>query len=104
MLAGDVYSEGPNLGRGGWSWYTGAAGWMYRAGLEYILGLQIIGNKLTMKPCVPPDWKQFKIKYRHGASTYAITVKLGSSPIIEPQQLVLVDDGKPHEVTLVFGS
>lgn len=103
VLAGDVYSESPNTGRGGWSWYTGAAGWMYRAGVEFILGFQISGNELTLKPCVPPDWSQFKIHYRHRSSTYIIHVEIRTSAITEAKKLTLADDGRLHELNLKFG-
>jgi cyclic beta-1,2-glucan synthetase len=102
VLAGDVYAEEPNTGRGGWSWYTGAAGWMYRAGVEYLLGFQVCGNELTLKPCVPPDWKEFKIHYRYASSPYVFHVKLAGSPISEAKKIVLMDDGKPHQVDIVF--
>lgn len=103
VLAGDVYSESPNTGRGGWSWYTGAAGWMYRAGVEFILGLQISGNELTLKPCVPPDWSQFKIHYRHRSSTYIIHIEIRTTAITEAKKVTLVDDGRLHELNLKFG-
>ncbi len=103
VLAGDVYSEEPNCGRGGWSWYTGAAGWLYRAGIEYILGFQVSGNELTIKPCVPPDWKQFKIRYQFGASTYVFQIEFKTPATNETKKITLVDDGKKHELELVFG-
>ncbi|MGE3973535.1 MAG: glucoamylase family protein [Bdellovibrionales bacterium] len=102
VLAGDVYSEGPNTGRGGWSWYTGAAGWMYRAGVEYIIGFQVCENVVTIKPCVPPNWKEFKIQYRHGKSTYTFNIKINTPLITEAKKITLADDGKTHEINLVF--
>ena len=65
VVAADVYSEAPHAGRGGWTWYTGSAGWLYRAGLEWILGFRVRENRLTLAPCVPPDWPGFSIHYRH---------------------------------------
>ena len=65
-IAADVYSEPPHEGRGGWTWYTGAAGWLYRAGLEWILGFQKRGSALCIDPCIPKEWKRFEIAYRHG--------------------------------------
>ena len=59
VVAADVYSEAPHAGRGGWTWYTGSAGWLYRAGLEWILGFRVRENRLTLAPCVPPDWPGF---------------------------------------------
>ncbi len=71
-VAGDVYSEPPHTGRGGWSWYTGSASWLYRAALENILGFRLRGNRLTLAPCVPADWEGYEITLRHGSTTYAI--------------------------------
>ena len=98
VLAGDVYSQAPHTGRGGWSWYTGAAGWMYRAGLESILGLQVKGHDLSIKPCVPPDWSKFKIHYRFGKSLYTFEVEF-TSGAPEVFHLSLVDDGKAHQIS-----
>ena len=67
VVAADVYSEAPHAGRGGWTWYTGSAGWLYRAGLEWILGFRLRENRLTLMPCVPPEWPGFTIYYRHRA-------------------------------------
>jgi cyclic beta-1,2-glucan synthetase len=74
-IAADVYSEPPHEGRGGWTWYTGAAGWLYRAGLEWILGFQKRGSALCIDPCIPKEWKRFEIAYRHGDTLYRITVE-----------------------------
>ena len=60
VLAGDVFSQPPLAGRGGWSWYTGSAAWLYRVGLEFILGLKRSGDTLTLDPCIPPEWKGLK--------------------------------------------
>ena len=65
VVAADVYSEAPHAGRGGWTWYTGSAGWLYRAGLEWILGFRVRENRLTLAPCVPAEWPGFTIHYRH---------------------------------------
>ena len=67
-VAADVYSRPPHVGRGGWTWYTGAAGWLYRAGLEWILGFRKQGSALRIDPCIPRDWKRFEIdlpSWRH---------------------------------------
>ncbi|OYZ98647.1 MAG: glycosyl transferase [Rhizobiales bacterium 17-65-6] len=74
VLAADVYSEPPHAGRGGWTWYTGSAGWMQRAGIESILGLRIEGGILSLDPCIPRSWPQFEITVRHGAARYVIAV------------------------------
>jgi cyclic beta-1,2-glucan synthetase len=73
-VAADVYGEAPHDGRGGWTWYTGSAGWLYRAGLEWILGFRLRENQLTLAPCVPPDWEGFTIQYQHRGTPYTITV------------------------------
>ena len=101
VLAGDVYSKAPHIGRGGWSWYTGSSGWMYRAGLEFILGIQIVGDELIVKPCAPDAWKSFKFKYKHGRSKYSVTVEIANTPT-EAQKIKLIDDGTNYEFTLKF--
>jgi cyclic beta-1,2-glucan synthetase len=75
VLAADVYSQDPHRGRGGWTWYTGSCGWMYRAGLEYLLGLEVKGDELRLNPSIPPEWPSFELRYRYGRSEYAITVR-----------------------------
>jgi cyclic beta-1,2-glucan synthetase len=115
-IAADVYSEPPHEGRGGWTWYTGAAGWLYRAGLEWILGFQKRGSALRIDPCVPKEWKGFEIVYRHGDTAYRIAVEnprgvcRGVSQvsldgtILQGKTLVpLVDDGGEHRVRVVLG-
>ena len=72
VVAADVYSMAPHVGRGGWTWYTGSAGWMHRAGLEAILGVTREGTKLRIKPCVPRSWDQFEFKTRFGLTRYVI--------------------------------
>jgi len=75
VVAADIYSHPAHLGRGGWTWYTGAAGWMYRAGLESLLGLRRHGNDLLLDPCIPRHWPGFKLFYRFGAARYEIEVE-----------------------------
>ena len=108
VLAADVYSVHPHAGRGGWTWYTGAAGWLYRVCLEYILGLKRQGNLLLIEPCIPGEWKEYTLNYRFGKSVYTIQVLnpqgistgVGSLTVDGQQcKLVnLVDDGKTHYV------
>src|SRR5690606_8225317 len=74
VIAADVYTAPGHVGRGGWTWYTGAAGWMYRVGLEAILGFERRGNVLRIEPRVPAEWPQFTIAYRFGAARYTIVV------------------------------
>jgi len=117
VVAADIYSEPPHVGRGGWTWYTGSAGWMYRAGIESILGLRKQGTFLLLDPCIPKDWPGFEIVYRHGASRYEITVEnpqgvcrgiasaeldgqcLSGSPV----RISLSDDGNIHRIRVVLG-
>ena len=79
VIAADVYSVAPHTGRGGWTWYTGAAGWMYRAGVEAILGVVREGTKLRIKPCIPAGWTEFEVSLQHGTTRYEITVKRGAT-------------------------
>jgi cyclic beta-1,2-glucan synthetase len=117
VVAADIYSEPPHIRRGGWTWYTGAAGWMYRAGLESILGLRKRGDLLHLDPCIPPGWQAFRIRYRHGVTTYEIRVEnprgvargvawidLDGVQIDPPQQgIALIDDARAHCVKVVLG-
>jgi cyclic beta-1,2-glucan synthetase len=115
-VAADVYSEPPHVGRGGWTWYTGAAGWLYRAGVESILGLRKQGATLSIDPCIPRGWKGFEISYRHGRTRYRITVEnprgvsrgvtrlsLDGTPLPDDALVPLVDDGGEHQVQVVLG-
>jgi cellobiose phosphorylase len=74
VVAADVYALVPHTGRGGWSWYTGSAGWMYRLVVESLLGLRLAGEMLHIEPCLPADWPGFKIHYRYRETVYHITV------------------------------
>ena len=76
VAAGDVYSEPKHIGRGGWTWYTGSAGWMYRAALESMLGFHLKGETLTIAPCIPRSWRDFEIDYRRGDTMYRIKVEI----------------------------
>jgi cyclic beta-1,2-glucan synthetase len=75
VVAADVYNAAGHVGRGGWTWYTGSAGWMQRAGMESILGLRIEGDMVCLDPCIPNSWPGFEIVLRHGASCYEIAVE-----------------------------
>ena len=110
VVAADVYTAKGHLGRGGWTWYTGSASWMYRVALESILGFQKHGEMLFIEPCIPSSWKEFAIEYRVGASTYEITVEnpdglengaveLTVDGIAADKGIRIVDDGKHHRVT-----
>lgn len=98
-IAADIYSSRQHGGRGGWTWYTGSASWAYKVGLEGILGFHKNGDTLTLAPHAPAAWKDFKVSYRYGSSTYEITVRLDATDKKE-NALKLVDDGQRHEITL----
>jgi cyclic beta-1,2-glucan synthetase len=75
VLAADVYSVPPHVGRGGWTWYTGSAGWLYRAGIESILGLRLQGESLLIDPCIPSAWPGFDMTLRYRGTVYEISVR-----------------------------
>ena len=75
VVAGDVYSKDSLQGRGGWTWYTGSSSWLYKACIEYILGLKIEKGILKIEPCIPKDWPKYEIQYKYINSVYNITVK-----------------------------
>jgi cellobiose phosphorylase len=75
VVAADVYAVAPHIGRGGWSWYTGSAGWMYRLIMESLLGLRLEADQLHLAPCLPADWPEFKIHYRYRETVYHIVVR-----------------------------
>ena len=75
VVAADMYAEPPHVGRGGWTWYTGSAGWMYRAGIEWILGFRLRGGLLYLDPCIPRAWPRFEIVFRYHSSRYEIVVE-----------------------------
>ncbi len=115
VMAADVYSVAPHVGRGGWTWYTGSAGWMHRAGLEAILGVTREGDKLRVKPCIPVQWPGFDISLQIGTSRYEINVFRsqstdGSLPhgvaVVAPGEFLisLKDDGKVHTIGLPLAS
>jgi cyclic beta-1,2-glucan synthetase len=110
-VAADVYAVPPHAGRGGWTWYTGSAGWLYRLMLESLLGLKREGDTLQIKPCIPKDWTAFKIYYRYQETVYEISVRQ-TNDSTEPALLTLdgveqptasfalVNDGHRHRVEL----
>jgi cyclic beta-1,2-glucan synthetase len=112
VVAADVYTASGHLGRGGWTWYTGSASWMYRVGLEAILGFVKRGDTLVIDPCVPGEWSEYTIDYRHGESLYEITVTepaavfrdggqvILDGAILENPVIPLVDDRRRHEVVV----
>ncbi|HZZ72149.1 MAG TPA: glucoamylase family protein, partial [Pirellulales bacterium] len=81
VVAADVYGVAPHIGRGGWTWYTGSAAWMYRVAIESILGLQLRGNRLILRPCLPEAWSQYELTYLFGKTPYHLTVINGASAV-----------------------
>ncbi len=115
VAVGDVYAVPPHTGRGGWTWYTGSAGWMYRAGLESIIGFKLRGAKLSIEPCIPRWWREFEINYRRGSTVYRIKVEnptglsrgvamLELDGVVQPDgEIALADDRQHHLVRVVMG-
>jgi cyclic beta-1,2-glucan glucanotransferase len=115
VVAADVYTAERHVGRGGWTWYTGSASWMYRVALEAILGFRKQGDTLRIEPSVPRAWPGFTIQYRYGSSAYTIEVKVtrggqrGTSRVtvdgrrVKGDAIPLVDDGQPHAVLVEVG-
>ena len=111
-VAADVYTAPGHVGRAGWTWYTGSASWLYRVGLETILGFTKRGDTLRIDPCVPRQWPEFSIEYRFGAALYAISVQNPGEAgaegmevtldgrILDAPTIPLVDDGARHEVVV----
>ena len=109
VVAADVYGAPPHTGRGGWTWYTGSAAWLYRIGLEAILGFHLRGGRLRIEPCIPPDWPGYEITYRCGSATYKVVVKNGGfrtlmvdGRAVSAADIELTDDGQQHEVQLTI--
>lgn len=91
VVAADVYSVEPHVGRGGWTWYTGSSGWLYRAGLEAVLGVRQEGEQLVLRPCFPDEWLDVEVRYRYGASEYLIRF---CQPV-DGERVGVVLDGNP---------
>ncbi len=116
VIAADIYSVPPHTGRGGWTWYTGSSGWMYRLGIEAILGISRVGKSLNINPCIPRHWPGFKVDYRFGTAQYKISVEnphnvnrgirqilLDGNPLSGSLIPLAEEDGQPHEVRVVMG-
>jgi cyclic beta-1,2-glucan synthetase len=115
VACGDVYSVPPHVGRGGWTWYSGSAGWMYRVGIEWILGLHVKAGKLVLDPCIPSHWPRFEATLRYKGATFKIMVEnpigvckgiaeltLDDVPVEGPA-IVLPQDGGTHQIRAVMG-
>jgi cyclic beta-1,2-glucan synthetase len=117
VVAADIYAVAPHVGRGGWTWYTGSAGWMQRAGVESILGVCIHGKSLRIDPCIPKEWPEFEMTLRHGSTRYEIhvdnkdghgwgvrSVQLDGRTLDErPFRVPLLDDGVVHRLQIQLG-
>ena len=113
VLSADVYAKDPHIGRGGWTWYTGSSGWLYRAGLESILGFKLRGNRLELDPCIPTNWAEYQIVFKYHNSVYVIKIQnpegvsTGVRYIeIDGQtqpSINLLKDGLTHHIRVVLG-
>jgi cyclic beta-1,2-glucan synthetase len=116
VIAGDVYAEPPHVGRGGWTWYSGAAGWLYRAGLEWILGFRLYGMTFSIDPCIPRTWRTYSIEFRYHSAIYRIKVdnpsgvsrgvaltELDGKILPGSASIRLANDGAVHQVHIVLG-
>jgi cyclic beta-1,2-glucan synthetase len=121
VVCADVYSHPQHVGRGGWTWYTGSAGWMFRAGLEWILGFRVQGPTLLLDPCIPGTWPRFELEYRYHSARYEIVVEnpegvtrgvagwvldgvtQKAPPAGSPVRMGLEDDGLTHRVRVMLG-
>ncbi|MDI6619574.1 MAG: glucoamylase family protein [Clostridiales bacterium] len=115
VMAADVYAVEPHTGRGGWTWYTGAAGWMYRVCIEHMLGLKIRGGELIIDPCIPSFWNEFSIKYMYMDTLFNINIKNPLSVsngvssiklddrILHGKSIMLVNDKMEHSVDVTMG-
>jgi len=107
VVAADVYAVSPHVGRGGWTWYTGSSGWMYRLMIESLLGVTVAGERLSLAPKLPADWPGFTLRYRYRTTVYAISVVVGEAAGLtvdgaaqEGNTFVMVDDQREHSVAL----
>ena len=115
VMCADIYAVSPHTGRGGWTWYTGAAGWMYRLTVETLLGLQLEVDQLRIAPCIPAYWPAYKVRYRYRETIYHLTIRNVGEPaatgqritldevVIEGAAIPLVDDRRDHQVEVVLG-
>jgi cellobiose phosphorylase len=115
VIAADVYSAPSHTGRGGWTWYTGSSGTMYRLGLEAILGIQRSGQTLQINPSIPKRWQSYQVTYRVGATTFQIRVDNPSgvnrgvkqvtldAKVLSGNEIPLLDDGGQHQVIVLLG-
>jgi cyclic beta-1,2-glucan synthetase len=117
VIAADVYSVAPHVGRGGWTWYTGSAGWLYRAGIEGILGFRLQGTVMFLAPCIPERWPGFEIAFQYRSARYDVLVENphgvcrgvtyaeldGQTLPYGQAQIALIDDGRVHTIRVILG-
>jgi cyclic beta-1,2-glucan synthetase len=116
VVSGDIYAEAPHVGRGGWTWYTGSAGWLYRTGLEWILGFRVRGMSLNIDPCIPRNWPGYSVDFRYHSAIYKIKVEnpsnvargvalteLDGKLLPGSVSIPLTDDGAVHNIRIVLG-
>jgi cellobiose phosphorylase len=115
VVCADVYSVPPHVGRGGWTWYTGSAGWLYRVALEAILGFRLAGDTLRVEPCIPSGWPGYEVTYRYRSAIHRIRVENAAgtghgvrSVTVDGQaaagrEVALRDDGREHEAQVTLG-
>ena len=113
VIPADIYGSENLLGRGGWTWYTGSSSWYYIAGIEYILGLKIQNQKLTLNSCIPKEWNEYFIHYKYGESIYNIRVKninktnqvqkiILNNQEIQEKEVTLIDNGKINDIEIIL--
>ncbi|KQZ79291.1 glycosyl transferase family 36 [Rhodanobacter sp. Root561] len=116
VVCADVYSVTPHIGRGGWTWYTGSAAWLYRAGLEAVLGFHLRGDRLRIAPCIPKAWDGFRISYRHRGTIHEIEVRnpehvcrgvlqveMDGQTLDAAEPIALATDGTVHRLCITLG-
>jgi cyclic beta-1,2-glucan synthetase len=116
VMAGDVYAHPMHVGRGGWTWYTGSAGWMYQCAVQALLGLKRNGETISLDPCVPTVWPEYSVEWRIASTRYRFVVSnpeyrsrgivsaVCNGTPVDPAAIPLVDDGGLHEVRIVLGA
>jgi len=116
VMCADIYAVPPHTGRGGWTWYTGAAGWMYQLTVDTLLGLHLEVDQLRIAPCIPAHWPAYKVRYRYRETIYHLTISNAGEPeaqgwritldgvVIEGAAIPLVDDRREHQVEVFIGS
>ena len=112
VLEADIYTNKDMLGRGGWNWYTGSSSWYYKGVIEFILGLKVENGYLSIKPCIPKEWKEYEIEYKFKSSLYKIKVKnlnfknfgvekvIFNNENVTEKRILLQDNGKINELEI----